>query len=99
MAEPTALSREFAREVRESLALEPKQLYSKYLYDSLGSHLFEAICRLPWYSITRAENRLLGSFADQMVLPLGDPITLVELGCGSGEKISFIAEALRGRGR
>jgi dimethylhistidine N-methyltransferase len=98
MAEPTPLAREFARDVRESLALQPKQLYSKYLYDALGSHLFEAICRLPWYPVTRAESRLLSSFADQMVEQLGDPITLVELGCGSGEKISIIAEALRGRG-
>ena len=39
------------------LALTPKQLQSKYLYDALGSSLFEAICRLPWYRITRAETR------------------------------------------
>ena len=38
---------EFAAEVRRDLALEPKQLQSKYLYDALGSSLFEAICRLP----------------------------------------------------
>ena len=98
MAQPTTFVREFARDVRETLGQRPKQLYSKYLYDSLGSHLFEAICRLPWYPITRAENRLLSSFADQMVRPLGGSRTLVELGCGSGEKISTIAEALRGRG-
>ena len=97
MPEPSPMLREFARDVRESLALAPKQLYSKYLYDALGSHLFEAICHLPWYPITRAENRLLSSFADQMVRSLGDPITLVELGCGSGEKISMIAEALHAR--
>ena len=98
MPEPSPLAREFARDVRESLALQPKQLYSKYLYDALGSYLFEAICRLPWYPVTRAERSLLSSFSDQMVEQLGDPITLVELGCGSGEKISIIAEALRGRG-
>ena len=90
--------REFARDVREGLASTPKQLPSKYLYDALGSRLFEAICQLPWYPITRAENRLLRTYSDNMVSPLGEPITLVELGCGSGEKISILAEAVRGHG-
>ncbi|HJS73613.1 MAG TPA: L-histidine N(alpha)-methyltransferase, partial [Vicinamibacteria bacterium] len=44
---------EFAYEVRRDLALVPKQLQSKYFYDALGSCLFDAICRLPWYGITR----------------------------------------------
>ena len=48
---------DFAADVRRDLALAPKQLQSKYLYDALGSSLFEAICRLPWYRITRAERR------------------------------------------
>ena len=52
-------SPEFAADVARDLALTPKQLQSKYLYDALGSSLFEAICRLPWYRITRAESRLL----------------------------------------
>ena len=50
---------EFAADVRRDLQLTPKQLQSKYFYDALGSSLFEAICRLPWYRITRAEHRLL----------------------------------------
>ena len=60
-------SREFAADVRRDLALTPKQLQSKYLYDALGSSLFEAICRLPWYRITRAESRLLRRHADAIV--------------------------------
>ena len=55
----SALTLEFAADVRRDLALEPKQIQSKYLYDALGSSLFDAICRLPWYRITRAESRLL----------------------------------------
>ena len=39
----------------------PRQLPSKYFYDELGSSLFEAICRLPWYRITRAESALLAT--------------------------------------
>jgi L-histidine N-alpha-methyltransferase len=91
--------RDFAEDVRRDLALVPKQIQSKYLYDALGSCLFEAICRLPWYRITRAEGRLLSRWASQVVAPLADPMTLVELGCGSGEKIAMLAEALRARRR
>jgi len=57
------LAADFAVEVRRDLALAPKQLQSKYLYDALGSSLFEAICRLPWYRITRAEQGLLEQHA------------------------------------
>ena len=96
-APPLEAVRDFARDVRRDLALTQKQLQSRYLYNGLGSALFEAICRLPWYRITRAEGRLLARFATEMVEPLQDPITLVELGCGSGEKLALIAEALRGR--
>jgi L-histidine N-alpha-methyltransferase len=98
-APPAESVRDFAEEVRRDLALAPKQLQSRYLYNSLGSALFEAICHLPWYRITRAEGRLLARFASEMVAPVGDPVTLTELGCGSGEKIAMVAEALRLRRR
>ena len=96
---PTESVRDFARDVRRDFALTPKQIQSRYLYDALGSCLFEAICRLPWYRITRAEGRLLARWAPQVVAPLTDPLTLIELGCGSGEKVSMLAEALRNRRR
>lgn len=95
VAPPDELVRDFAADVRRDLALEPKQLQSKYLYDALGSALFEAICLLPWYRITRAEGRLLARHAGDMLAPLAAPLTLVELGCGSGEKISMIARRVR----
>ncbi|MBW8713820.1 MAG: L-histidine N(alpha)-methyltransferase, partial [Acidobacteria bacterium] len=92
----TVIAQEFAAEVRRYLQLSPKQLQSKYLYDALGSSLFEAICRLPWYRITRAENRLLVAHAEEVVSALGpEPCTVVELGCGSGEKLAVLAEALQ----
>jgi dimethylhistidine N-methyltransferase len=96
----SSLTAEFAAEVRRDLALTPKQLQSKYLYDALGSSLFEAICRLPWYRITRAENRLLKAHAPDIVAALGhgDPSMIVELGCGSGEKLVVLAEALQAAG-
>jgi L-histidine N-alpha-methyltransferase len=96
---PQSLNLDFANDVRRDLALTPKQIQSKYLYDALGSCLFEAICRLPWYRITRAEGRLLSRWSAQVVETLADPLTLVELGCGNGEKIARVAEALRSRRR
>ena len=97
------LAADFAADVRRDLALHPKQLQSKYLYDALGSSLFEAICRLPWYRITRAEQRLLEAHAPAIVAricrgPSTVPL-IVELGCGSGEKIVILAEALQAAGR
>src|SRR5688500_5727737 len=93
----------FAADVRRDLALDPKQLQSKYLYDALGSSLFEAICRLPWYRITRAEQRLLERHAPEVVARIcpdaGTRPLIVELGCGSGEKIVILAEALQLSGR
>jgi dimethylhistidine N-methyltransferase len=94
-----SLVAEFAADVARDLALVPKQLQSKYLYDALGSSLFEAICRLPWYRITRSETELLARYAGSVVAALGDTEgTIVELGCGSGEKIVLLAEALARRG-
>jgi dimethylhistidine N-methyltransferase len=87
----------FARDVRAGLCSTPKALPPKYFYDALGSHLFETICQLPWYPITRAEDRLLERFAAQMVEPLSDPATIVELGCGSGKKLALLAGPLAAR--
>jgi L-histidine N-alpha-methyltransferase len=96
-APPAEAVRDFAEDVRRDLALDPKQVQSRYLYNGLGSALFEAICRLPWYRITRAEGRLLARFSADMVSGLAEPITFVELGCGSGEKLAMLAENLRSR--
>ncbi|MEO5898420.1 MAG: L-histidine N(alpha)-methyltransferase [Vicinamibacterales bacterium] len=93
----TSLAAQFAADVGRDLALTPKQLQSKYLYDALGSTLFEAICRLPWYRITRAESALLQQHAAAVVDQL-DNGTIVELGCGSGEKLVTLADALQTRG-
>jgi len=96
MITTASLAAEFASDVRRDLQLTPKQLQSKYLYDPLGSSLFEAICRLPWYRITRAEHRLLIAHAEEIVAALApDPATIVELGCGSGEKLAVLADALQ----
>jgi dimethylhistidine N-methyltransferase len=84
----------FVSDVQYYLQQDPRQLPSRYLYDALGSCLFEAICQLPWYPITRAETRLLAAHRrDVLAAP---PIArIVELGCGSGEKLATLLGARR----
>ena len=84
----------FARDVREGLSANPKQLFPKYLYDALGSKLFEAICQTPEYYLTRAENEILSRHADEIVKFLPGCQTLIELGSGSAEKTRSVIEAL-----
>src|SRR5437899_6981758 len=91
---------EFAAAVREGL-LKPgqRELPSKYLYDEVGSALFEAICLLPEYGLTRADARLLQTHAQEIVDRLPSPIHVAELGSGSGKKTRWILEALSRRQR
>jgi L-histidine Nalpha-methyltransferase len=71
-----------------------KELPSKYLYDSVGSALFEVICTLPEYGLTRAEERLLREHANEIVDLLPRPLVVAELGSGTGRKTRFLLEAL-----
>ena len=83
---------EFAESVRRGLAATPPQLDPRYFYDDLGSALFDAICRLPWYPITRTERRMLERHASEI---LRQRSRIVELGCGSGEKLVTLLERAR----
>src|SRR6202158_1814156 len=88
----------FAADVRESLTKTgQKELPSKYLYDEVGSALFETICVLPEYGLTRADARLLEKYARQIVSRLPSPVQVAELGSGSGKKTRWILEALSRR--
>ena len=86
---------QFAEDVAYYLSLTPRQLPSQYLYDELGSALFEAICRLPWYRITRLEQELLRLHANDIFTRLAGLSTLVELGPGNGEKLATLIGAAR----
>jgi dimethylhistidine N-methyltransferase len=86
---------EFASDVRVGLTRSgQKELPSKYLYDDVGSALFEVISHLPEYGLTRADERLLQSHADEIVERLDAPVAVAELGSGSGKKTRWILEAL-----
>ncbi len=84
----------FASDVRTGLARRPRSLPPKYFYDDLGSSLFEAITRLPWYPISRAESRLLLRRAPSLAAKLASPVRVVELGSGSGAKGALVVRAL-----
>lgn len=89
---------EFGLDVRAGLLRRgQKELHSKYLYDDLGSALFEAITFLPEYGLTRADERLLESHSREIVSALSPPVRVVELGSGSGRKTRLILEALQNR--
>jgi dimethylhistidine N-methyltransferase len=83
-----------ADDVRKGLAVQPKRFLPKYFYDELGSQLFEAICLLPEYYLTRAENEILQRYADEIIAAVDGPKTLVEMGSGSASKTRLIIEAL-----
>jgi len=86
---------EFASEVRAGLARPgQKELPSKYLYDDVGSALFEVISHLPEYGLTRADERLLQRHGSEIVERLDAPVAVAELGSGSGKKTRWILEAL-----
>jgi len=85
---------EFAEDVRRGFSAESKHLFPKYLYDELGSQLFEAICRVEEYYLMRAESEILWRHADEIVHSLPGCQTLIELGSGSAEKTRMIIEAL-----
>ena len=88
----------FAADVRESLTKAgQRELPSKYLYDEVGSALFETICVLPEYGLTRADARLLEKHAGEIVSRLPSPVQVAELGSGSGKKTRWILEALSRR--
>src|SRR5207302_1106257 len=91
---------EFATEVHAGLTKPgQKELPSKYLYDDVGSGLFEVISVLPEYGLTRADERLLRRHAKEIVSQLPTPVVVAELGSGSGKKTRWILEALARRQR
>ncbi|HLG94900.1 MAG TPA: L-histidine N(alpha)-methyltransferase [Bryobacteraceae bacterium] len=83
----------FAQDVRAGLIKPQKELHSKYLYDELGSALFEAITYLPEYGLTRADERLLREHAADIASRAGSSC-VAELGSGTGRKTRFILAAL-----
>src|ERR1051326_1395156 len=87
---------DFAADVRRGLTSHPKFLLPIYFYDALGSALFDAICELPEYYVTRTETSILTASAREIVSAFGSPVRLVELGSGSAKKTRILFDALDG---
>lgn len=82
------------RDALRGLQLQQKSLSPKYLYDRLGSELFEAICELDEYYLTRTEVHLLERAGREIALEFGRNCLLFEFGSGSSLKTPFLLDAL-----
>lgn len=92
---PVETARErFRADVLIGLGLSPKRLAPKYFYDRRGSELFDAICELPEYYVTRTETSIMRARVMEVVASWGPRVRLVEPGAGSGTKTRLVLEAL-----
>jgi dimethylhistidine N-methyltransferase len=82
-----------AAAVRHGLTRRPKTLPSHFFYDTKGSKLFESICDLPEYYLTRAETRILEAASEPLAEKLPEIRTLVELGSGSAVKTELLLQS------
>lgn len=97
---PANVSSDFAADVRAGLTRPgQKELPSKYLYDDVGSALFEVISHLPEYGLTRADERLLRRHSREIVDRVPGPVAVAELGSGSGRKTRWLLEGFCRRQR
>lgn len=83
----------FLADVLNGLAARPKSIPPKYFYDARGSQLFEAICELPEYYLTRAETALMRAHAREMAELIGGDFALIEYGSGVSRKTRILIEA------
>lgn len=92
---PVETARErFRADALLGLGLTPKRLAPKYFYDRAGSELFDAICELPEYYVTRAETSIMRARVNEVVAGWGPRVRVVEPGAGSGTKTRLVLEAL-----
>lgn len=94
---PSETGTSFAEEVERGLRARPKRLPCRFFYDARGSELFERICSLPEYYLTRAETSILEKRGHELAESLDAPTTLVELGSGSATKTRLLIEAFLAR--
>lgn len=93
---PHSSSRQqFLRDVLDGLQAQPKTLPSKYFYDRRGSRLFDAICNLEEYYLTRTELAVMRQYAAEMAECVGRRCVLIEYGSGSSLKTRLLLDRLR----
>jgi dimethylhistidine N-methyltransferase len=85
---------EFSRAVLDGLTRKPRAIPAKFLYDARGSALFDAICELPEYYLTRTETSILKNCASELAQLAGPGCALVEFGSGSSVKTRLLLDAM-----
>jgi dimethylhistidine N-methyltransferase len=91
----TADREEFRRAVLDGLSARPRAIPAKFLYDARGSALFDAICELPEYYLTRTETEILKRHAADIASRAGPDAALIEFGSGSSVKSRLLLDALQ----
>lgn len=89
-----ARSSAFLDDAVTGLSSRPKRLSPKYFYDTRGSELFDAICELPEYYVTRTELAIMKQHVGAIADAIGGPVRVVEPGAGSGTKSRLLLRAL-----
>ena len=84
----------FAEEITKTLTQEPKFISPKFFYNNTGSKLFEKICKLPEYYLTRTEIKILENSDGKITDYIPHDIRLVELGSGSSSKTRLLLDKL-----
>lgn len=95
---PDDLERALASDIRVGLTASPKELQPKWLYDEVGSELFDQITRLDEYYPTEAEREILLTHAET-IIEMAAADTIVELGAGTSDKTTALLDAARLDGR
>ena len=82
-------------QVLSGLLADRKTLSPSLFYDATGALLFEAICELPEYYVTRTELAILEAHAEDIAALAGPRVALIEYGSGAGVKVQYLLDALR----
>ena len=85
---------EFLDDVLSGLSERPRSLPCKYFYDDQGSELFDQICELDQYYVTRTELSIMREYAEEMAAQIGPEVMLVEFGSGASVKTRILLDAL-----
>lgn len=85
---------EHVNEVIAGLSAPQKRISPKYFYDQRGSNLFNRICELPEYYLTRTELKILETHLDEIAAHLGPRVSVIEFGSGAGTKIRLLLDHL-----
>jgi dimethylhistidine N-methyltransferase len=93
--EQTADREDFQEAVLAGLSRQPRAIPSRFLYDAYGSSLFDKICELPEYYVTRTETAILRRHAADIASRAGPGAALIEFGSGSSVKSRLLLDALK----